>query len=278
MTKDNSPYLLVDEEKGCDSSSLHVLNPLSAESRSAPLSVLATAASVLDGTGVPIVSKQSVFSQSGFKIALCTAIFAACTFLSFCLAGSIPGIGVQSSIVTVAEVLSKTSCTEHSGLFSGSLDFSALRLLLAVGVLGWLYGVSSLALTAVQQLSVYFCLGKARNSSSSQQFPEAVGVVTDFIFCVLCFLAFVIAAVSISAPQKMRFQGAQIYFNLETLYLSLDGICVGGGGLTSPLPVIRAAVALMFFAFCAASMSLLARIEARVQQQIAKKANYDNCL
>jgi len=42
--------------------------------------------------------------------------------------------------------------------------------------------------------------------------------------------------------------------------------------------VIRAAVALMFFAFCAASMSLLARIKARVQQQIAKKANYDNCL
>ena len=49
-----------------------------------------------------------------------------------------------------------------------------------------------------------------------------VTLVLDAIFMVLSFLAFMLAAIYIGVPQKFVYQGREVFFTMETLYMTID--------------------------------------------------------
>lgn len=258
---DNSPYLLVDEEKADMAKSDHVLNPLSVNGH------VSSEAKCEEPTAQSVVPNKPVFMTR----AIGHFAMAVCSFVSFALMGSIPGINVQSGIVTVQDLLLSSSCTDKS-LISGSINFNAFRFVLVVGVLCWLYSSASTVLLMFQKL-----LGKcATNVPQNAKFNIAV-MCCDITFLILTFLAFMIGACFLTVPQKLDYVNDVVYFTVETFYLTIDlaGMCPS---MPNPLPPLRGSMAMMFFTFAAACLSVFSSMQLYNDQIKAKKSTYQNCL
>jgi hypothetical protein len=255
------------DEKADMAKSDHILNPISQtdQGTSSPERQETLAA---EREKQCSVLPKSVLSQ------VLVAIF---SFLSFALMGSIPNINVSSGYVNAEDLLQSNNCSE-SGPITGKINFNSFRFILVVGVLTWLYSSAFVVLWGTKT-GLAYCL--TVNNKHTQLVADKFNMIStacNFVFCILTFLSFVIGACYLSVPQKLDFQGTSVYFSVETLYMTVQGLGICPT-MQSPLPRIRGSLALMFFAFNAAAISLLFSLESLLKKkQISKPETYENCL
>lgn len=260
----SSPYLVV-EHSG-------TMHDASAASTHSTMHDTATTHGLTAPPGSLEPTKLVPKERSLLIIHTISGIFA---FLSFALMGGVAGINVQSGIVTTEDLLAASRCQDGGADIVGSTNFNPFRLCLVIGVLVWLYALATIFLATIKKCaSTFLRPGQAESAQFS-----AVVLCIDAVFLVLTFLAFILGAVSIGAPFKIVYQGQEVFFNLETLLLTLTarGLCPANA---SPLPVMRGAVAMMFFCFCAMSTSCVASVQMYRSRLAVKSAgtSYVNCL
>lgn len=272
MTKDNSPYLLVDSEKGIDqASSEHVGNPM----LTAAVASSASPVSKPEGDA-PAKAPLLLASTRALVFHVIQGLLA---FLAFVIMGATTsGVSVSSGAVTVSELLASAKCKED-GPISGELSFNSNRFVLVIGILTWLYCMTSVFLALVKKAAAFFLnsLPKAINEDKL----NVVALVADVTFALLSFIAFLAGAVYMTVPQKLAFGDADqaAFFTIETFWLTIAemGLCDSKAS-PNPLPAIRASIALIFFSSAAGCACIVTQVQAYREQQKLKNQDFTNRL
>jgi hypothetical protein len=274
MTKDNSPYLLVDSEKGMEqASSEHVGNPMLA------------AAAASSASASPVSKPEAEASQqppmpfASTRALVFHVVQGLLAFLAFIVMGATnSGVSVSSGAVSVSGLLSSASCKDD-GPISGELSFNSHRFVLVIGILTWLYCMTSVFLALVKRAAAFF-LNKLPKTVDEDKL-NFVALVADVTFSLLSFIAFLAGAVYITVPQKLVFgdAGQAVYFTIETFWMTVSDLGLCDAKTTpNPLPAIRASIALIFFSAAAGGACIITQVQAYREQQKLKRQDFTNVL